>query len=97
MKEVFELYIKSEVFYISSKICEPAGLEKPNVEALNVKWLKTKTQIRGINEDLALEAEELKKKLHIALPDYYVIVKVENEMKPILRDLRKLNFRSFTN
>ena len=108
LKGTFELYINtvtlSEVFYVSSKIYELAGLEKFNVEALNfVEWLKTRAEIVDVNENLALEAGELKKKLHISLPDCYVIAtaktlngiavfkKVENEMKPVLKDLRKLN------
>jgi len=105
-----ELYVNpitlSETLYVASKIYEAAGLEKPNSEALDfVEWIKGRAKIVGISEDVAFRAGELKKMLHIALPDCYVIavaesVKatplfkiVEKEMKPVLAKLKMLGVK----
>lgn len=93
----------SETLYVASRIYGAAGVEDPNSEALNyLEWVKAKTRTVGVDEDIALRAGELKKKLRIALLDCYVIASaeaidakplfshVEREMKPVLDDLRRL-------
>ena len=77
-----ELYINvvtlSEVLYVASRIYGVAGITNPNEEALDfIEWIKTMARIVGVNEDLALRAGGLKKQLHIALSDCYVIATAE--------------------
>jgi len=105
-----ELFITSitlsEVMYVASKIYEVALLPSPNREALDfILWLKGRVKIIEANEDIAIKAGELKKILHIALPDCYVIAaaevmnaipvfkKVEREMKLVLNKLRNLKVK----
>ncbi len=105
-----ELYINvitlSETLYVASRIYQVAGISNPNREALNfIEWIEGRAQIININEDIALRAGELKKKLHIALPDCYVIAsaeameaiplfkKIKEEMKPVINDLRKIGVK----
>jgi predicted nucleic acid-binding protein len=105
-----KLYISvitlSEILYVASRIYQVVGISDPNSEAQNfVEWIKGRTQIISVNEDIALRAGELKKKLHIALSDCYVIAsaeaigaipvfkKIEREMKPVINNLRKLNVK----
>ena len=96
----------SEIVYVASRIYQAAGLSDPNREALDlVEWIKSRAQIIEVNYDIAVRAGELKKKLRIALPDCYVIAsaeavraiplfrKVEEEMKPVLSDLRALGVK----
>ncbi len=105
-----ELFINpitlSETFYIVSRIYRVAGLPNPNAEALNyIEWVKRRTKVVGINEDIAIKAGELRKSLRLALPDCYVIAvaksigaiptfkTIEKEMKPVMDELRKLGIK----
>lgn len=96
----------SETLYVASGIYQAAKVPDPNNEALNyIIWLKRRVEVVGIDENIALRAGELKKLLHIALPDCYVIAtaealhatplfkKIEKEMKPIQDILRKLGVK----
>jgi predicted nucleic acid-binding protein len=66
------------VLYVVSRIYRAAGLKNPNVEALHfVEWVKRRSNIVNIDENVAMRAEELKKQLRIALPDCYVISTAE--------------------
>ncbi|RLE95405.1 MAG: PIN domain nuclease [Thermoprotei archaeon] len=93
----------SETLYIASRIHAAASLPNPDREALDyIYWLRSKTELLDINEEIMLRAGELKKSLCIALPDCYVIAtaervearplfkKLEREMKPVREELRKL-------
>lgn len=105
-----ELYVNivtlSETLYVASRIYQVAKVDEPNREAIDfIEWIRSKTQVININEDIALRAGELKKQLRIALPDCYVIAtakaidaiplfkKPEEEMKPVINDLRKLSVK----
>lgn len=96
----------SETLYVASRIYQVAKVSDPNSEALNyIMWLKSRVEVIGIDENIALRAGELKKLLHIALPDCYVIAtaetlhatplfkKIEKEMKPVQDTLRKLGVK----
>jgi len=96
----------SETLYVASRIYQVAKVSDPNNEALNyIMWLKRQVEVIGIDENIALRAGELKKLLHIALPDCYVIAtaetlhatplfkKIEKEMKPVQDTLRKLGVK----
>ncbi len=102
-----ELYVNavtlSETVYVASRVYRAAGMDDPNREAINfIEWVKSRIQVVGVDENVALLAGELKKQLHITLPDCYVIAtakvvnavplfrKPEEEMKPVIDDLRKL-------
>ncbi len=93
----------SEVLYVASRIYEVAGLERPNERALDlVDWIRGRAQVVEVNEDIALRAGEIKKKLGIALSDCYVIAtaqtldatpvfrKIEKEMESKIESLRAL-------
>jgi len=105
-----ELYISpitlSELLYIVSRIYQLAGLSNPNEEALNyVEWIKRRSRVADIGEDLIFRAGELKKLLGIALPDCYVIATaesvkasplfktIEKEMEPVQAELKKLGVK----
>ncbi len=96
----------SETLYIASKIYEAAGIHDPNDEALNyVEWVKAKAKVIDMEDEIIVRAGELKKLLHIALSDCYVIAaaerlkatpvfrSVEKEMEPVLDELRRLGVR----
>ena len=83
-----------------------SGAVDPNREALNfVEWIKERTNVVNVDEAIASRAGELKKLLHIALPDCYVIAsaetvnavplfrKVEEEMVPVLSNIKKLGVK----
>ena len=83
-------------------------MDNPNREVINfTEWIKIRVKILGANETTALRAGELKKMLHITLPDCYIIAsaetinatpvfkKIEEEMKPIIRNLRRLGVKFF--
>jgi len=110
LKGDLRLYVSivtlSELLYVASRIYQIAGVENPNMEALNfVEWVKSRARVVNIDEDIALRAGELKKQLRIALPDCYVIAvakameatplfkAVEEEMKPVANNLRKLGVK----
>ena len=93
----------SETLYVASRIYQAAELENPNIEALHfIEWIKGRTKIMNIDENMAIRAGELKKQLRITLPDCYVITvaeainarplfkKQESEMIPIMNSLEKL-------
>lgn len=77
-------------------------MENPNNHALDyVEWLRMRTNIVELTEDIAMEAGELKKRLRIALPCVVlataralgaspVFRSLEKEMKPVLGQLREL-------
>jgi predicted nucleic acid-binding protein len=96
----------SEILYVTSRIYETAKIADPNREALDfVHWIKSRAQVVDIDEDIAIRAGKLKKQLHIALPDCYVIASAETvkatplferpgvEMKPKMNDLRRLGIK----
>jgi predicted nucleic acid-binding protein len=70
-----------------------------------VEWVRSRTQIVSVDESIAIKAGELKKQLHIALPDCLVIAsaeaikaaplfrKPEEEMKPSMSTLRQLGVK----
>jgi len=104
----FELYVSpitlSEALYIASRIYGMAGARDPNGDALDyILWVKGRTRVAKVDEDLAIRAGELRKLLGISLPDCYVIATaeaveaiplfkgVEREMEPILTGLKGLN------
>ena len=108
--EKLRLYVSyitlSETLYVASKIYQTANLPDPNSEALNyIMWLTKTVEVVGIDEDIALRAGELRKLLHIALPDCYVIAtaealhatplfkKIEKVMIPKQNTLRELGVR----
>ena len=105
-----ELYINtvtlSETLYVASRIYQAADAENPNREAADlIDWIKNRAKIIIVDEAIALRAGELKKQLHIALPDCNVISSaeavyatpvfknVEEEMKPVIEKMRKLNVK----
>ncbi len=104
---ILELFVTpitlSETLYVASRIYEAASIPEPNKEALNyITWIKDRAVVADITEEIMVRAGELKKQLHIALPDCYVIAtaeainakplfkKIEKEMKTILNKLRRL-------
>ena len=109
-KGELELYVSavtlSEVLYVATRIYQVSGAVDPNREALNfVEWIKKRTNVVNVDEAIASRAGELKKLLHIALPDCYVIAsaetvnaaplfrKVEEEMVPVLSNIKKLGVK----
>jgi len=93
----------SEILYVASRIYEAAGVKSPNEEALNyLTWLTSIARVAEPSLDTAVEAGELKKRLHLSLPDCYVIASaislaatplfrsLEREMKPHEAELRQL-------
>ena len=105
-----ELYVSSitlsELLYVSSRIYRAAGAKNPNQKALDfVYWVRAKTDVIKADEDIALRAGELRKKLGIALPDCYVIASAEKikavplfkepekEMKKVMSELRNLGVK----
>ena len=106
----FELYLSpiilAETLYIASRIYEMAGEENPNESALNyVTWVRKRCNVVDIDDLISMRAGELKKALHLALPDCYVIAtaekvdaiplfkRTEKEMKPVLEILEKLGVK----
>jgi len=106
----FELYLSpiilAETLYIASRIYEMAGEENPNESALNyVTWVRKRCNVVDIDDLISMRAGELKKALHIALPDCYVIAtaekvdaiplfkRIEKEMKPLSEILKKLGVK----
>jgi len=102
-----ELYVStvtlSETLYVASRIYQAAKIDKPNNEALNfIEWVKNRVKAVNVDESIALRAGEIKKQLHLALPDCYVIAtaetinakplfrRIEEEMKPVLEELKRL-------
>lgn len=96
----------SEILYVASRIYQVAGIDNPSEEALNfVEWIKSRAQVVNVDEKIAVRSGELKKELRIALPDCYVIAsaeaveaipvfkKLEEEMKPVLNELKSLDVR----
>lgn len=105
-----ELYVSvvtlSELMYVASRIYQVAGLHDPNGEALDfIEWIKRRCKVVNVNEAIALRAGENRKRLHIALPDCYVIAtaefvkakplfrSVEKEMKSIVTELKGIGVR----
>ena len=95
----------AETLYISAKFYKVMGVENPNRRAHEyIIWLKNYVKLKTINIDnnLAEEMGELKKRLGIALVDCSIIAlakringmplfrRIEREMKPVLNELRKL-------
>ncbi len=93
----------SELLYVASRIYQAAGLPNPNQEAYYyVEWVRRRTSLVEVSEEVAVRAGELKKKLRIALPDCYVIASAEavgakplfrhaeEEMKLVIDELRRL-------
>lgn len=93
----------SEILYVASRIYQAAKVPAPNGAAQDlIHWIMGRAEIVGVDEDMALRAGELKKRLRIALPDCYVIAaaeaveavplfrKAEKEIEPRMDKLRKL-------
>lgn len=106
-----ELYVNpvtlSELLYVASRIYSVAEIDNPNDEALAfIEWVKRRSKLADINEDIIIRAGELRKLLRVALPDCYVIATaealkatpvfkiIEREMKPVLTELRKLGVKT---
>jgi predicted nucleic acid-binding protein len=71
--------VLSELLYASTRVYEMAGLEEPNVKALDfLLWIEGLVDIVELTHDIALRAGELKKLLRIALTDCYVIATAES-------------------
>ena len=96
----------TETIYIASRIYQIAKVDDPNKEAMDfVEWIKSKAQVINLDENTAFEAGELKKRLHLSLPDCFVIAsaktvkatalfkKLEEEMKPVINELRALKIK----
>lgn len=92
----------SEALYVASRIYGAAGVEDPNEKALEfIDWVTARATPVAADEDVAVRAGELKKRLRIALPDCYTIATAqaldatplfrapEKEMIPVLEALRK--------
>ncbi|QXJ32180.1 hypothetical protein J5U22_01739 [Saccharolobus shibatae] len=91
----------SETLYVSYRVYKAAGLNDANNHAKEfIKWLSSKLNVTEINQDIVIEAGEIKKKYAIALPDCYVIAtadylkikalfKKEKEITQIIDKLRK--------
>lgn len=55
-----------------------------------MEWIRRRAKVVGVDEDIAIRAGELKKRLRIALPDCYVIALAEViEAKPVFRMVRR--------
>jgi len=109
-KGELELFISavtvSETLYVASRIYRKAGTSDPNSDAMDLlDWVSRRARIVYVNEDIALIAGELKKKLRIALADCYVIATAkainavplfrseEKEMEPFIEELRRYGVR----
>ena len=109
LKDEINLYTTSlviaETLYISARFYRVMGVEDPNRRAHEyIIWLKNYVKLKAVDIDnnLAEEMGELKKKLRIALVDCSVIAlakringmplfrRIEREMVPVLSELRKL-------
>jgi len=105
-----DLYVStrtiSETLYIASRIYNAAGVDEPDVEALNfIEWVRNVAKTVYVSEDIAVRAGELKKHLRIAQADCLVIATSEavgavsvfktpeKEMEPILNDIRRLGVK----
>ena len=91
----------SETLYIASRIYEAASEEDPNRLAADyIKWIRERVSVIEVCNEVIFGAGGLKKTLHLALPDCYVIASasavdgtplfrsIEREMKPVLNKLR---------
>ncbi|RLG60897.1 PIN domain nuclease [Candidatus Geothermarchaeota archaeon] len=91
----------SETLYIASRIYEAASEEDPNRLAADyIKWIRERVSVIEVSNEIIFSAGELKKTLHLALPDCYVIASasavdgiplfrsIEREMKPVLNKLK---------
>jgi len=100
--------VVAELLYVASRLYREFNIPNPNEKAFEyITWLKeyVKLRVYDLDDKLALRIGELKKKLRIALTDCSVIAlaeilnaiplfkRVENEMKPILNELRKLGVK----
>jgi predicted nucleic acid-binding protein len=71
--------VLSELLYVSTRVYEMAGLEEPNVKALDfLLWIEGLVENVELTHDIALRAGELRKLLMIALTDCYVIATAES-------------------
>ncbi|MEM0053437.1 MAG: PIN domain-containing protein [Nitrososphaeria archaeon] len=69
----------SELIYVMSRLYEIASVEKPNEAALNLlNGFSKRVKLAEVTREIALEAEEFRKRLRIALTDCYVIVTVKS-------------------
>jgi len=91
----------SETLYIASRIYEAASEKDPNRLAADyIKWIRERVSVIEVSNEIIFSAGELKKTLHLALPDCYVIASasvvdgiplfrsIERRMKPALNKLR---------
>jgi predicted nucleic acid-binding protein len=78
--QLYTIYpVLSELLYVSTRVYEMAGLEEPNVKALDfLLWIEGLVENVELTHDIALRAGELRKLLMIALTDCYVIATAES-------------------
>jgi predicted nucleic acid-binding protein len=78
--QLYTVYpVLSELLYASTRVYEMAGLEEPNVKALDfLLWIEGLVDIVELTHDIALRAGELKRLSRIALTDCYVIATAES-------------------
>lgn len=95
----------AELLYVASRLYRAMNIPEPNQRAHEyVIWLQyyVGLKVLSIDDKLALEIGELKKRLRIALTDCSVIAcsrltnaiplfrRIEKEMLPVLNELRRL-------
>jgi len=78
--QLYTIYpVLSELLYVSTRVYEMAGLEEPNVKALDfLLWIEGLVEIVELTHDIAFRVGEFKKLLMIALTDCYVIAIAES-------------------
>ncbi len=110
IEDRIKLYVNTltlaETLYVASRIYRATGLDidRANSEAVRfIAYITTRVEVIQLDEEIAVKAGELKKKLHLALPDCTVLAtalklkakpvfkRIEKEMKHIKEELRKLD------
>jgi predicted nucleic acid-binding protein len=78
--QLYTIYpVLSELLYVSTRVYEMAGLEEPNVKALDfLLWIEGLVENVELAHDIAFRVGEFKKLLMIALTDCYVIAIAES-------------------
>ncbi len=96
----------SETFYVASRIYRRTGTSDPNSDAADLlDWVSRRARVVYVNDNIALMAGELRKKLRIALADCYAIATAkainavplfrgeEKEIEPFIEELRRYGVR----
>ncbi len=78
--QLYTIYpVLSELLYASTRVYEMAGLEEPNVKALDFPlWIEGLVENVELTHDIAFRVGELRKLLMTALTDCYVIATAES-------------------